>query len=103
MPGPSGMPSAMSSSACSCGLDASFDEGPVSCRVEIVLGVIGAVNFCDSPESGPLDAGAFLRDLNENFLGGLKALRVACSFSESALMVYPRHFIVMYKSTCEYT
>jgi hypothetical protein len=65
-----------------------------------VLDSIGAFNFCDS---APLDveaAGAFLRDLNENFFGGLKELRVVCSFSESALIVYSRHFKFMYKRTC---
>jgi hypothetical protein len=30
---------------------------------------------------------AFLRVLNENFFGGLKVLRMACSFSDSALIV----------------
>lgn len=80
-PGPSGMPSATSSSA-SC----TFFSFPAGSRsLECTSDPICACGFSDWFCSG---AGAVLRALNENFFGGLNEFRVVCSFSESPLMVY---------------
>jgi hypothetical protein len=90
-PGPSSIPSVMFSSTL---LGSSFDEES-SRNVEIASDCVGVVNSCGCAPLNAEVVGAFLRDLKENFFGGLKELRVVCSFSESALIVYSRHFQIV--------
>lgn len=63
----------------------------------------GAASRCDFASSAAsfMDiAEAFLRVLNANFLGGLKVLRVFCSFSESALIACGAQIYVHLKVMC---
>jgi hypothetical protein len=95
-PGPSCMPSATISSTCpkpsfrsSSSLDTDPFDGVALLSVFTFALSEAEANVDSGVELPALDAGtagAFLRDLNENFFGGLNVLRVVWSFSESVLM-----------------
>jgi hypothetical protein len=78
IPGPSCMPSATTSSMCPPPRVSTFDLS----AVELGSDIDGELADCAGT------AEAFLRDLNENFFGGLNVLRVVWSFSDSVLMAY---------------
>jgi hypothetical protein len=99
IPGPSWMPSATSSSMwpeSSCCLFSPLDGDTFGgdgtskgSRFDPSTIEIGPESDCEPAGCPALEAGAvgvFLRDLNENFFGGLNVLRVFWSFSDSDLM-----------------
>lgn len=106
IPGPSCMPSATTSSrppALSFCLLSSPDDDSVdgaaplkewtldSSGAEVESDFDGRMTGCAAPDAGTADT--FLRDLNENFFGGLNVLRVFWSFSESVLMAYSSQMV----------
>lgn len=84
MPVPARMLGSVSSSAvCEVGSGCCLlSSNRFSWSVGMAGGVVyGVFDSVDAP------AGAFLRDLKENFLGGSKELRMLCNFSDNPLIV----------------